>query len=157
MKNITILLIFTIFSTLVYGQVKDETGNPNKKYPEDWKLIVKNGYYGFIGPDGKEIVKPKYSLIESFGEYQTDWAMVMEDGLFGFIDIRGIEVVKPEFDLIEPFGEYEQDWALVMKDGLYGFISVDGSIVVKPKYEYIENLKSDYGLTKNNNEETPKN
>ncbi len=155
MKTTTAFLVIFLFSTIVFGQNSEETKNTTKNYPPEWKLIIKNGYYGFIGPDGKEIVKPKYSLIEPFGEYQTDWAMVVKDGLFGFIDLRGIEVVKPQFDLINPFGEYDQNWALVMKNGLYGFIATDGSIVVKPKYEYIGDLKSDYGLTNNKDKETP--
>ncbi len=148
MKNYRIFFVLILFSTILSAQDVEKSDNPNNSYPKEWKLIIKNGYYGFIGLDGKEIVKPKYSRIDSFGEYQSGWAKVMKNGYYGFIDLNGIEVIKPEFDLIEPFGIYETDWALVMKDGLFGFISIDGKIVVKPKYEYIENLKSDLKLTK---------
>ena len=102
-----------------------------------WKLIYRDGLYGFIDDNGNEIVKPLYESIASFGIYQTHWALVYKDGLCGFIDDDGNEIIKPQYESIASFGIYQTHWALVYKDGLYGFIDDDGNEIIKPQYESI--------------------
>ena len=34
------------------------------EYKENWYLVRKDGFYGFINPKGEEVVKPVYEEIE---------------------------------------------------------------------------------------------
>ena len=132
MKDLLIIVICFLISSLVFSQTQQDQG-----YPADWALVEVNGLYGFIDNDGHEVVKPKYHVIGSFGEYQKDWALVEINGLYGFINDEGTVVVKPRYHAISKFGLHENNWALVEFKGYYGFIDDEGTEVVKPKYHDI--------------------
>ena len=109
MKSFVLLFSTIMFSISLLGQEKYEKIFSFNEYQKDWAKVYKDGNYGFIDVNGKEVVSSIYEEIFPFGMYKTDWAEVYKDGNFGFIDASGNEVVKPIYDKI------------IMKDKLTGY------------------------------------
>ena len=99
MKNSILIFIFSIFTTLVYGQSNNTKMSKFGEFQDDWALIEIQGLFGFIDRHGFEVVKPTYEKISQFGEIHEDWARVEIDGMFGFIDKHGFMVVKPKYKM----------------------------------------------------------
>lgn len=72
-------------------------------YTEDGLIaIYKNGKWGFVDEDGKEIIKPQYEEAKSFSH---GLAAVLKDGKWGFINKEGYMVIEPQFSEVGYFLE----------------------------------------------------
>jgi hypothetical protein len=96
---------------------------------------METGKWGFIDKTGKEIISPKYFVVDSFmdglaafliGDWQTS--------KFGFIDKTGKEIISPKYDWVLPFSE---GLAEVNIKGKWGFINRTGKEVIPLKYDEI--------------------
>lgn len=63
----------------------------------DQAVVIKNGKYGYVDRNGKEIVKPKYSFISTEG-FKNGFSTVELNGKSGYIDTNGREIGKIQFD-----------------------------------------------------------
>ena len=77
--------------------------------------LKKNGKYGFINDDGKEVVPPIYDRINKFGEYVKDWAKVELNGQKGFISSDGNIIVPLKYSEIEKFDVVRDETTHQMK------------------------------------------
>jgi len=110
--------------------------------------------YGFIGRDGKTILKPTYWKISDFRE---GLATFQQGDKVGVINKLGKVQVKACFEEIGPFAngkalaraysprkqDTDGDWECA---GLWGLINTHGNWLVKPIYANVNALNKDYNL-----------
>ncbi len=111
--------------------------------------------YGFIGRDGKTILKPTYPSISDFHE---GLATFQQGDKVGVINKSGKAQVKAAFEEIAPFANGKAlaraysprkphpktgDWECA---GLWGMIDTHGNWLVKPTYDEVNALNKNYNL-----------
>lgn len=95
---------------------------------------VKGGKYGFVVPDGKWLIQPRYNRAEPF--FPGRPALVGLGAKSGYIDRNGDAVTPMEYDHAEPF--YLGEVVQVRQNGKCGFIDVTGTVVVPLEYDETE-------------------
>ena len=133
----------------------------------------KDGKFGLISLDGKEITKPIYDDIQSL-KYKEGQILVKKDGKFGVINQKGQNLIPIKYDDITGDGFYTEEKGYTLsgyivciktQDGYrYGYINYTGKVLLDTKYSEIyrinqlENKKDiylvarkdgKYGVTKN--------
>ena len=98
---------------------------------ESLVCVRRNGNWGFINEEGKEVVKPIYDNAHCFSE---GLARVEINDKWGFINKDGEEVIKPIYDDV---CDFQYGLARVQKIGKYGLVNKEGKEVVKPIYNDI--------------------
>jgi hypothetical protein len=86
--------------------------------------------YGYIGPTGQWIVKPRF---ESAAHFSEGLATVREevDKGWGFIDPTGSFVIEP---ILEGACSFSEGLALVKYRGYWGYIDTHGEFVITPRF-----------------------
>ncbi len=116
----------------------DKTGNVKARlkdyryvsgFSEGFAQVAKDGKYGFVDKNGKDVVPPIYDDVQDFNE---GIAQVQKDGKYGFVDQTGKEVVPLIYDSVDSFND---GLARVEKDGKYNFIDKTGKEVVPSEYD----------------------
>ena len=97
--------------------------NRIRPYSEGMAAVEKNGRWGFIDQQGREIVRPQYQDVLPYGESR---AAVKKDGQWGFVDKRGKETVKPQYDNV---WSYKDGRATAEKDGKRRALDLNGNEV----------------------------
>ena len=126
-------LLLTLFTLQSFAQevskAYDRIGKPNRGVA----LVWKNNLVGMIKASGKEIVKPEYEKIGSFGS--DNLAFTTKEGRIGIINLEGKVIVQNDYESISQFkGAY----AITKKNGLYGMVNKQGKVVIKNEYEKIK-------------------
>lgn len=104
-------------------------------FSEGLAVVWKNEKYGVIQNNGKIILQPVFSQIETFSEGLA----AFRDGVsWGYLNKEGKVVVKPIFEQAK---EFKNDLAAVKINGKWGFIDKTGKLVIKPKYDNAENFQ----------------
>lgn len=85
--------------------------------------------YGFISPQGKFVIPPKFEEGHNFSE---GLAAVRINGKWGYLDTKGAWKIKPQFKNAKPFSF---GVAPVDVDGKWGFIDRSGNLVIQPAYD----------------------
>lgn len=93
--------------------------------------VRKNGKWGFLSSDRKEIVPAIYDSVGSFHEGLADVSM---NGKFGFVDTKGNVVIKLTFDNVYYF---QSGIAKVFNQGYFGLINKKGLIILPIEYDSI--------------------
>lgn len=91
-------------------------------------IAVKNGKYGFINTEGKEVISFLYDEVMMFHE---GLAPVKLGKNWGYINKDGKEVIYPQYEFADVFSE---GYARVKKDGSWGYIDKKGEYVISPRY-----------------------
>ena len=109
----------------------------------------KDGKYGIINIDGKEITKPIYDDITAV-TYKEGMFLVKKDNKYGVINLNGINVIDVEYEKIAVDNyydintKYERTGFIVCKteeNGYrYGYIDFKGDMVLKTEYTEIERV-----------------
>jgi len=92
-------------------------------------LFIKNGQYGYLDPEGKEVISPEYTYGHPFSEGLA--SVRTEENLLGYINKKGEWVIPPQFHKGESFN---QGAALVEKEGSLMLINTKGE-TIWPKNE----------------------
>ena len=87
MKKIVIIFL-TFFTLQGFAQEVSKQYDKIGKFNKGLAIVWKNGHCGILSQDGREIVKPTYDKIGSFGN----------DG------DRAIQVTRPSFNIIQVTG-----------------------------------------------------
>jgi WG containing repeat len=131
MKKI-IFLLLTLFTIEGFAQEISKQYDRIGRFSRGVALVWKNGQVGMIKQSGKEIIKPEYDKIGSFGSDAI--ATTTKEGKIGLINMEGKVIAPNIYESIAPFrGAY----AITKKDGLYGMINKQGKVVIKNEYERI--------------------
>lgn len=109
----------------------------------------KDGKYGLVDFEGKEITEPIYDDISSV-TYKEGMLLIEQNGKKGIININGIQVIKPEYDNITVDNYYDVDTKyqrtgfIVCKtesNGYrYGYIDYKGDKILDTEYTEIERV-----------------
>lgn len=130
--------IYTEYDTVEVIDNYDESGNA--WYEEDVFKVSKDGKYGLIDIDGKEILSLQYDNIESLKGVENSLLITL-DGKVGLVNTSGVTIVSPEYQSIEKFADdAEYGYITIDDDGNYGLISYTGSQILENKYEKIDQI-----------------
>ena len=99
--------------------------------------VRKNGKWGFISSERKEVVPAIYDSVGSFHEGLAD---VSKDGKFGFVDTTGKVVIQLTFDNVYGF---RSGVAKVVSIGRYGLINKTGKMILPAEYDSIAHVSGE--------------
>lgn len=128
-----ILSLLTIVSLQAFGQEISKEYDRIGKFDKGVAFVWKNKLVGMIKPNGKEIVKPEYEKIGSFGG--DNLAFTTKDGKIGIINLEG-KVIVP--NIYESISQFKGSLAITKKDGLYGIINKKGKVLAENKYQKLK-------------------
>lgn len=145
-------------------------------YEKSVLRYAKDGKYGLINFEGKEITKPIYDELEGL-PYKEGELLVKQNEKYGVINIKGNNLVDIEYETITVDGYFTNEnqyknagyiVSIKTQEGYrYGYIKNDGKEIVKPQYNElsrITGIKDDeniyllgskngqYGISKNGEE-----
>lgn len=129
MKKIFFLLL-TAFTLQASAQEISKEYDRIGPFHRGVALVWKNKLVGMINKNGKELAKPEYEKIGSFGS--DNLAFTTMYGKIGIISLEGKVIVKNEYESISQFSG---SLAKTKKDGLYGIINKKGKVLVKNEYQ----------------------
>lgn len=105
--------------------------------------FVTNGYTGYIGSDGKTILKPKY---ETATDFENGYAMVSDDLGSYIVDKTG--KIKQVLSDDITYGGYGEGLIAYMDNqtGLYGYRNDKNKVVIEAKFKYANGFKHGYAV-----------
>lgn len=105
----------------------------------DRAMVEKDKKYGFIDPEGNEVVEIKWDETDIAFHKAPSW--VRGGDKYGYIDKHGQVVIPLKFELAKGFKSIEESYkgnryvALVKKGGKYGYIDEKGNYIFEPSFE----------------------
>lgn len=112
------------------GEASDSSGNI-----QIYIVYEKNGFYGIVDQNGREIIPPKYHHIGVFQDGIAQISIDSENGeKWGLISIEGREIIAPQYEYID---QLQEGISVILKDGLWGCVDRNGISVIPPQYEDI--------------------
>lgn len=128
-----LLFIFlALFTIIGYAQEVSKQYDKIGKFNKGIAIVWKNGHCGILSQDGREIVKPVYDKIGSFGNDAI--AYTTKDGKIGLLNMAG-KVIVP--NIYESISGFKGSYAITRRNGLAGMINKQGKILIDNKYEKI--------------------
>ena len=111
--------------------------NGNVWYEANILRVEKDGKYGIIDLDGKEIASIQYDNIETL-KGVTNSLIVEQNGKYGLINNSGVKIIDANFKEIEKFGdEYQNGYITIDENDQYGLVSYTGTQILENSYENI--------------------
>lgn len=104
--------------------------------------VSKNGKYGLIDFDGKEILTCDYDEITALNGVKSN-ILVKKAGNVGLVNEQGQTIIPVQYKEIKTLKEgYKSEYIIVNEEDKQGIISTTGSILVDPQYEEVKYLNS---------------
>jgi len=114
--------------------------NNNIKYEKNILKVQKEGYYGIINYDGKELLKCEYEKIETLKTVSNS-LKIQKDGKIGIANGLGEIIVKPEYKNIHPLGEDGKlGYIVVNAENKYGIVNKNHKLIIEPQYQDIKQV-----------------
>lgn len=111
-------------------------------YEDDVLRVEKNGKYGLINFEGKEVLPCDYDEITAL-KGVTNNLLVKKDGKVGLVNEKGQTIVNTEYKDIKTLKEgYKNEYIIVNDNNQYGIISTTGTVIIEPKYEDVKYLNN---------------
>ena len=129
--------IFTQYEQIEAIANKDQKNN--MWYEDKMIKVKKDGKYGIINLEGKELTPCQYDEIVAV-EGIKDVVKVTKEGKVGIIDQEGKEVVAIQYTDVTNLGKEKKDGFIVIKDGKYGIVDSANQTILEPQYEGIEKI-----------------
>lgn len=145
-KNEQIFTNYTKIETL-----ENYDKNKNIWYEKDILKVQKDGKWGIINLEGKELINPQYDNIETLKGLKNS-LIVEKNGLVGLVNDKAIKILDTTYTKILPLGkDYKEGYITVNEDGKYGVSSFSGKQLLKNEYEKIDSIYSeDYFVIEEN-------
>lgn len=123
--------------------------NDNVWYEENILKVKKNGKYGLIDFNGKELLSTEYDEITVL-EGIANSIIIKKDGKVGLVNDNGSIIVKTEYAQIKNLGKsYKDGYITVDQNGKYGITSTTKKQILENKYDEIAQIYlEDYFLVK---------
>lgn len=99
--------------------------------------VKKNGKYGLIDFNGKEILSCEYDNISSLEKVDNS-IKIEKDGKVGLVNNQGNEIIKPEYQDILAIDDNYQSGYIVKQENTYGILDVSGAKELDTKYSEIK-------------------
>lgn len=144
------------YKTVVYNSKKQEiitgydTVTPLENYGSsntlwygtDVLLVSKEGKYGLVDFNGKELLACEYDSIETLKGVKSSF-VTKKDGKLGLVDNIGATVLENEYQAIKPVSDkYENGYIVTNADKKMG-VMAKGKTLVEVKYEDIKSIYGD--------------
>jgi len=125
--------------------------NNNIWYEENILKIKKNGKYGLINFNGKELIPAEYDEINTLNGIENS-IIIKKNGLIGLVNDNGSTIVEPNYVEIKNLGNtYKEGYITVDSRGKYGVISTTKKQILENKYDEIAQIYlENYYLVKEN-------
>jgi hypothetical protein len=123
----TLTFIFLTCSTFCYAKSVPTKINYDKveSFENGFARVERNGKFGFINKNGKEVIECKYHWINYFNSVSGLASFTDTLKNFGFIDKRGNIVCEPKYQAVYSWDEVT-GLAYVERDGKFGFLDKNG-------------------------------
>lgn len=120
--------------------IQNKDGNNNLWYEDNVLKIQKDGKYGLINYDGKELLKNEYDSIVPMEGIKN--ALIIEkNGKFGISDNEGKIILDPIYLEIINLGKDNKSGYIIKKDNnLYGIIDYSKNEILESKYDNISKI-----------------
>lgn len=101
--------------------------------------VSKDGKYGIINYEGKDLVNCEYDSIEVLQGVKNN-LLVKKDGKVGVLNGIGETIIKTEYLEILPLGKSAQYGYIVRNEDGYGIINANKKLIIEPQYKEIETV-----------------
>ena len=128
--------IFTEYNKIEALENVDK--NENIWYEENVLRVEKNGKYGLIDLNGKQILPCEYTNIQPMKNIENS-IIIEKDEKLGLINNKGNIIIEPEYKEIINLGEtYKDGYITIDEQNRYGLVSTTKKQLLENKYEEIE-------------------
>lgn len=125
--------------------------NSNVWYEENVLRIKKNGKYGLIDLNGKELLPAEYDEITVLEGIENS-LIIKKDGRVGLVNDTGSVIIDANYKGIKGLGDtYKDGYITIDEQGKYGLISATKKQILENKYDEILQvpLKEYYAIKEN--------
>lgn len=114
--------------------------NNNVWYEKNLLKVKKDGKYGLINLDGKEVLAIKYENVSTLKGIENS-ILVQKDGKIGLVDSEGKTIIDANYKEIKAIGEdYKKGYITIDENNKYGLINYEKQQVLPNEYEKIEKV-----------------
>ena len=141
--------IFTQYEKIEPMQNQDKSGNI--WYETNVLKVQKDGKYGLINFDGKEVIPTEYDEIAVIPQIENSFK-VKKDNKYGIVDSDGKTVIQAQYADIDVLGKDNKSGFIVKKDdGKYGIVDYSNTLILEAKYDSVEKVYGNdmYVVTEN--------
>ena len=143
-------VIFTEYET-VEAIDNYDTSN-NIWYEENVLKAKKDGKYGLINYDGKEILACEYDNIYSLKGIKN--SLILEkNNLVGLANNLGEIIIEPQYSQIKALGQdYEAGYIIVDANNKQGIVNINKQVVFEPEFDDVKTISGNnmYVVTQDN-------
>lgn len=130
--------LFTGYDNIIAVQNFDE--NNNLWFEENTLKVQKDGKFGLINLDGKEILPCEYDSITTLKGIKNS-IIVKKDSKVGLVNTDGTIIVPVEYsDILAITEDYKNGYIVKNTESKYGVIKSDGQIALECKYDDIKHI-----------------
>ena len=130
--------IFTEYNKIEALENVDK--NENIWYEENVLRVEKDGKYGLIDLNGKQILPCEYTKIQPMKNIENS-IIIEKDEKLGLINNKGNIIIEPEYKEIINLGEtYKDGYITIDEQNRYGLVSTTKKQLLENKYEEIEQV-----------------
>lgn len=109
-------------------------------YEQNAIKVQKDGKYGMIDINGKEILPCEYDELYSLKNTDNS-IIVVKDGKKGLVDSTGKKIIDPQYKEIRGLGtDYKLGYVVITEDDTYGIVDCNNQPVLETKYQDIKSL-----------------
>lgn len=116
----------------------------NNWYEDNVLRVSKNGKYGIINFEGKEILPCEYDEITALKGVKSNF-LVKKEGNVGIVNDVGQTIVKVEYkEVIALKDEYKSEYIIVNAENKCGLISTSGTVLIQANYDQVKYIGSSH-------------
>ena len=142
--------IFTDYENV--EPIANYDSNNRISYEQNAIKVQKNGKYGMLDIDGKEILPCEYDSLYSLKGTDNS-ILVVKDGKVGLVDSTGKKIIEPQYKEIRGLGtDYKLGYIVITDDNQYGIVDCNNQPVLDTKYQDIKSIAENgiYAVKENN-------
>lgn len=118
--------------------IENKDSNNILWYEEEVLKVKKDGKYGLIDYNGKEILPTEYDSIEALEGVKNSLIIKKEERV-GLCDNQGNIIIEPEYKEIKAIGnDYKNGYVVVNSDNKYGLVDFTKQVILETKYEEVK-------------------
>ena len=123
--------------------------NDNVWYEENILKVKKDGKYGLINLNGKQLIPTEYEQITVLEGIENS-IIIKKDGKVGLVNDNGSTIIEPKYKEIKNLGNtYKNGYITIDEQGKYGIVSATKKQILENQYEEIKQSNLDeYYLVK---------
>ena len=118
--------------------------NENVWYEDNVLRVQKDGKYGLIDLNGKELLPTEYDEIIGLNGIENS-ILIKKDDKYGLVNDTGSVIIEPNYKEIKNLGEtYREGYITIDENDKYGVINSDYTIICEPQYSTIEPIGNEF-------------